>query len=162
MGAGSATPRLFQSFSVRGRCPPPFSYAECRAPWKKVTGTSRPRFSHVSGRCVLGASPLFPLPVCSLSSNTGNRLRFGRWAFELGACTTPGLIVDRWRSISVLVSQMMDSRTHRRFADSTCGDSKTAKLVGLRLLHRVRRLGKLGSCRECPEKVVPAQPCSSE
>ena len=45
MGTGSVTNRLLRLLSVCRRCLSPFSDGECRAPWKKGKGTSRPRFA---------------------------------------------------------------------------------------------------------------------
>jgi hypothetical protein len=49
MGTGSVTLWVLRMFYVCRRCLYPFSEGECRAPWKKGTGTEWLRFSSQLG-----------------------------------------------------------------------------------------------------------------
>ena len=67
---------FFRCFGFADGACPLFRTVNSAPPWKKGTGTERPRFSRNSGRYLLGASPHFPLPAYSLSQEPRDEASF--------------------------------------------------------------------------------------
>ena len=71
MGTGSVTNRDLPLFSVRRRCLSPFSDAECLAPWKRGTGTSRLRLSSQYQRITARSQSPFSTPYLQFEYTLG-------------------------------------------------------------------------------------------
>ena len=80
-----------------GACPL-FRTVNSAAPWKKGTGTERPRFSPNSGRYLLAASPHCPLPAYSLSYQDRNDRRVVKTDYCLSSASSDTELIEFGRA----------------------------------------------------------------